>query len=155
MIEKNLVIFFSLTGTCRRVANLISKEIGADVMGVKTKGIGIFKPIIHAGRSKKSKPIVVLPEGLNLDSYDMICIGGPVWHEEPSPALVDIIKQLDLKGKKVMLFLVGMEWGASIVMLKDMVKEKGAKILFMMTFKPTDSNTAVTEMIRNHIAMMG
>ncbi len=154
MIQNNLILFFSFTGTCKRAAALMSHEIGGDIISVKTKGIGPFKIFSHIRRLKKDKPIVILPEDLDLKKYDTICIGGPVWYEKPAPALEDMVKQLDLKGKKVILFLIGSEWGASILMLKEMVKKKGAKILSMMTFKSSDSNNAMTEIIRNHVKMM-
>jgi len=155
MFKKNLILFFSYTGTCSRVAFLLGRECGADVVGVKSRGFGFFKPLVHKWLFKRGKPIVLLPSGLDLGKYDNVFIGGPVWDGLPAPALLDLVSQLDLKAKKVLLFLVSSgDFGISVFKLKDLVKERGAKILGLMSFFSSDTNFMVLEKARNHLFVL-
>jgi flavodoxin len=152
---KNIILFFSYTGNCMRVANLLSKEAEADCFGVKSAGFGFFKPWIHKLRVKKGKSVVFLPKGLDLGKYEIVFIGGPVWYGSPAPALQDLIKQLDLSGKKVFLFLVAANnFGIAVDELKDLVKSKGASIKGLMSFFSYDSEEAVLEKIRDHLLVL-
>ena len=155
MFHKNLILFFSYTGNCRRVGLLLSRECGGDVVSVKSRGFGFFKPFVHKRLAKKGKRIVLLPEGFDLAKYDNVFIGGPVWCGFPAPALVDLVSQLDLKGKRVLLFLVAAsDFGIAADKLKDLVKGRGASIKGLMTFLSSDSNNMVVEKAKNHLLVL-
>jgi flavodoxin len=105
---KKLVVFYSLDGSTRFIANIIAEKTGAELLELKpvkpisNNGMG---KIIWGGRQamKKEKP-ELLPLEKNPQEYDLIFIGTPVWAWTFSPALRTFFNQVKLQNKKIALF---------------------------------------------------
>jgi flavodoxin len=105
---KPLVVYFSLTGNTKFIAENIAAETGADVLEIKpivpyklTSPFMFLKGFIqtltgHAPRLRFFDR--------NPNSYELIFIGSPVWNGSYSPAIRSFFQKIDLKDKKVAVF---------------------------------------------------
>lgn len=80
---KNLVVYYSLEGNTKLVAEAIAKEIGADTLELKPKKefpSSGFRKYVWGGKSVifKQKPALINEE-IDLSKYDNIFLGTPVW----------------------------------------------------------------------------
>lgn len=107
-MNKKLVIYYSLTGNTRFIAEIIGSEINADLLElkpvkeIKIRGLVTF---ISGGRQvmMKEKP-KLLPLSKNPNDYDVIFIGTPVWAWNFSPPIRSFFGQIKLQNKRVGLF---------------------------------------------------
>ena len=105
---KKLIIFYSFEGSTKLIAETIAQEIGADILELKpkkelpTKG---FMKYIWGGRQlfMKKQPDL-LPIDKNLNDYDLIFIGTPVWAWTFNPVLKSFLSSNKILNKKIALF---------------------------------------------------
>lgn len=107
---KNLIIYYSLEGDTKLVAELISNEIECDAIELKPKkefARGKISKFFWGGRSVLLKQKPELSNSyIDLKQYDNIFIGTPVWcgtYTPPINTFLDKYKS-DLKGKNLALF---------------------------------------------------
>jgi flavodoxin len=104
---KSVVIYYSYSGNTAAVAGVLADEIGADL--VKTEDVikpGKFKAyVLGAVAARKEKAWPVKPLNIDLSGYNRVFIGAPVWWGKQAPEINGVIDQLDLKGKKVVVFV--------------------------------------------------
>lgn len=134
---KEIIIYYSLTGNTRYIAEKIKEHKKADIIeikpidDIKKKG---FLRYLKAGRQviKKEKP--KLKEDIDLKGYDKIYIGTPVWAGSFVPAIRTFIESHDFKDKEIGLFCTykGNE-SRTFKELKDIIRCK--KIMFEQGFK--------------------
>jgi flavodoxin len=105
---KKLVVYYSLDGNTRLIAETIAETVGADILELKpVKEItrNNFIKIFAGGKQAilKAEPELHL---LNVkpEDYDLIFIGTPVWAWTYAPTLRTFFKTHKLKNKKVALF---------------------------------------------------
>jgi len=108
MSAKKLVIFFSLTGRTRLVAKAIAKEIGADLEEIVSinqypiRGAWLY---VFGGLQAllgKTPPIKRLL--VDLDDYDTVFVGSPVWAGRMAPPVRTFLSMESLEGKTVACF---------------------------------------------------
>ncbi len=119
---KTLIIFYSLEGNTKFLAESISSTIGADTFEIKTTkemGTGFMK-YFWGGKQvmMKEKP-EILSFDKNLADYEMILIGSPVWASTFAPALYTFLNNNKIAGKKVALFC---SYGGSVGRTLDNLK---------------------------------
>lgn len=126
---KSLVIFYSLDGHTKFVAELLAQELKADLVELElvkpfpTKG---FKKYFWCGKSSvfKEKPELktIVP---NLHGYDLVVIGTPVWAgncASPINTLLSILSnEQKLQGKRVGILITN--GGGSIKRCVKQVKK--------------------------------
>jgi flavodoxin len=103
---KALVLYYSRTGVTRHVAELIAKELGADIEEIhEEKDRSGAMGYMIAGKDaamKKTAEITTLKH--KLMDYDTIAIGQPVWAWTMVPAIRALLTKYSLRKKKVLLF---------------------------------------------------
>lgn len=109
---RQLVAYFSASGTTRKVAEKLAKAIGADIFEIKPE-VPYTKADLN-WLSKKSRSSVemsdtssrpAIAESIdNMDDYDTVFVGFPVWwYREPS--IIDtFMESYDFSGKTVVPF---------------------------------------------------
>lgn len=105
---KALVVFYSLEGNTKLIAEMIAKELGADILELRPekeipkKG---FMKFVWGGKSVifKEKPKLLNPK-IAVDDYDTLFIGTPVWAESFAPPLDTFITDTQIKDKKIAFF---------------------------------------------------
>jgi flavodoxin len=105
---KTAVIFYSYEGNTALIAELIKTAINADVFEIKTmdskKRSGFFKIAWGVSQVLFKKKPVLLPLSVNVNAYDLIILGTPVWASSPAPALVSFLDKTKINGKKIALY---------------------------------------------------
>ena len=106
--QKALVLYYSQNGATAQVANAIASAIGADMEEVVALNPydGDFGATI--ARCQEEMANGVLPEiepiKANLDAYDVIFLGYPIWFGTYAPPVQALVNTIDLNGKKVVPF---------------------------------------------------
>ncbi|MGZ3693927.1 MAG: flavodoxin family protein [Bdellovibrionota bacterium] len=105
--QKTLIVYYSRSGTTRRVAQALQRKIGGDILEIGTKlypegVLGFLEAMLDAALGR-AVPIVTPPA--RSDSYDLILLGTPVWGASlPSPMRTFLSRPLP-RAKKVAFFL--------------------------------------------------
>lgn len=103
-----LVVFYSLQGNTRLIAENIAEATGADLMEIKpVKEIsakGWTKYLIGGKQAMKKERPEILPLDKNPQEYDYIFIGTPVWAWTYTPPILSFFDEANLKGKKIAIF---------------------------------------------------
>lgn len=110
---KTLVVYFSATGATKRLSKKIAKALDADIFEIKplteystedlkwpSRGNRSFLEM----RNKKYRPRIVNKIS-NIDDYDEIFLGFPVWYCTAPKIINTFIEQNDLTGKDVYVFV--------------------------------------------------
>lgn len=105
---KNLVVYYSLEGNTKLIAEFIAKEIGADIIELKPKKefpSSGFRKYVWGGKSVifKQKPELMNKE-IDISKYDNIFLGTPVWagtYAAPFNTFLDIST---INNKNIALF---------------------------------------------------
>ncbi len=127
---KSLIVFYSLTGNCKKKAEELKGEYSADILELKfkkgfTKAKMNFSNMLIGGfqaATKKTPKINHLD--INLNNYNQIIIGTPVWASNITPPIRTFLKNNIIKNKKIILFISFKgEIGNSISELKEILKE--------------------------------
>ena len=105
---KTLVIYYSLEGNTKLIAETIAKTANADILELKTikeYPTGGFKKYLWGGKSVmfNQKPELV---EINVDiaAYDRIFIGTPIWVGTYAPPFSTFIEKYNIENKKIALF---------------------------------------------------
>jgi len=103
---KPLVVYYSMTGKTRLVAQVIAEVLNATLVEIEERRpipipfvylSGGFAATINRG--SKINPIDV-----DLRQYDTIFIGSPTWNSRPAPAINSFIYQTNFEGRSVIPF---------------------------------------------------
>lgn len=109
MEKKSLVVYYSLEGNCEWVAKVIQKYTGAEILSLEIAGsqkpTGYFKKYFWGGKQVfMDKKPELEPISVDLNSYDRIFLGTPVWAWGPAPALSAFLASRRIERKEVALF---------------------------------------------------
>jgi flavodoxin len=106
-LGKVLVIYYSWTGHTQDIAKQIAELTKADIYRIETEEEFKSSPAFYARVKKnlKEKNFPKLKGQLpDINNYDTIFVGGPVWWYTMSTPLYSFLGQIDFKGKKVIPF---------------------------------------------------
>ena len=140
------VIFYSLDGNSKLIAEEVAKSLNGDIVELKPKKYYAnsgFKKYLWGGTSvlMKEKPELEAYDN-NLD-YDLLVIGTPVWAGTFSPAIRTFLKENNLDGRKVALFACHAGGGADKCFEKFKKFSHNCKVISTMDFvDPLKKDTA-------------
>lgn len=99
-----LVAYFSQTGTTREVARQIAEYTNGDLAEIKrAQPYGNLQDEAKAEIDNGTRPDITVDVG-NLDQYDVIFIGYPIWWDEAPAMIATFLAENDLSGKIVAPF---------------------------------------------------
>lgn len=105
---RSLILYYSYSGNTKEVAAYLCeylKQRGeVDVVPLRAldEADSFFRQCRRAFWRKRAK---VEPVNCDLDSYDLICFGSPVWAFAPAPAMNSCLDQVqNAQGKEIILF---------------------------------------------------
>ena len=109
MFMKVAVIYYSLEGNTKKVATKIADKLNADIYELKEVNSIVpktgFSKFFWGGKQVVMKEKPDLKElNLDVDQYDYIFIGTPVWASTFSPAIRSFFSNYNIKGKKIGIF---------------------------------------------------
>jgi hypothetical protein len=78
---KTLVVFYSRSGTTRRIAVALSDVLKCDLEEItepkpRTGFLGYMRSLLEA---RRKRPSIIAPKKYDVSSYDLVVIGTPVW----------------------------------------------------------------------------
>lgn len=131
-----VVLYYTFGGSTKKEAEKLGLELGAPVYRIQEKRnrslIGSFIP--GGFQAIKRKKTRILPLEVDLNAFDRILIGSPVWAACPAPAFNSIVDLLPA-GKEVEVFLCsgGNDPRPSDEVTKSMIEAKGCKVTNIRT----------------------
>lgn len=149
---KSLIVYYSLEGNCKFISEKIQAITNSDILrlkpvkDIKSKG---FARYIWGGKQVVMNIKPKLEEfDKNINDYDVIFLGTPVWAGSFAPALNTFLSENEIKNKKVVLFCCsGGGQGKTFEKLKERLQ--GNKILGEIDFiEPLSKNK---EMVNDEI----
>ena len=153
--KKVLVVYFSVSGNTRIIAEKIQKELKADICRIETvkEYPTEYDELTKAGKREIDNK--VMPElkltDKNVKDYDVIIIGTPTWWYTATPAIMSFISNNDFSDKTVCFFMTnGGYSGAGINHMKIACNAKtfGPDIKIEFEF-PADGKIKTPEKVIN------
>ncbi|GKX29849.1 flavodoxin [Vallitalea longa] len=127
--DKKLVVFYSLQGNTRFIAEEIKKNIGCDLLEIKLKknikSKGFMKYLIGGIQAITNKKPELLPYEINLDDYKTIIIGTPIWAGHFSPAINSFLSENEIRNKNIAAYccFAGSGSGKAFKILKEILQD--------------------------------
>jgi flavodoxin len=107
-MKKVLVTYFTHSGNTKTVAEKVCEQLNAELFEVKTVEIYPVKYNLVVDQAKREITNNYRPELLstkeNLNEYDIIVIGYPMWWYTCPMAIFSFLEQYDFKGKIILPF---------------------------------------------------
>lgn len=111
---KPLVIYYSYRGNTKSIVDMIQKKIDADVLRIETvvPYSTNYNQVVNQGQDEVNRGYCpkLKPVDINLDQYDTIILGTPVWWYTFAPAMHTFLKSQNWKGKTVYPFATNGGW---------------------------------------------
>ena len=111
---KKLVVYYSYTNNTKVIANMIKKKIDCDMVELtpKVPFSSDYQTVVdeYQNNSVDKNEVLINDINVNLDNYDEIIIGTPVWWYTICPVEVTFLKQYDLSGKTIIPFATNAGW---------------------------------------------
>lgn len=105
---KTLVIYYSYEGSTALIAETIKAALDADVFEIKTrdtkKRTGFAKYVWGGFQVLTHKKPALLPVSTDINAYDLIILGTPVWAASPAAPIFSFLSGTKITGKKIALF---------------------------------------------------
>ena len=150
--KKVLVAYFSETGNTQKLAKLISDEVGGDFRRIETvksypTGQALFDYTKNE-RDNNERP-ELKDFDININDYDIIFIGYPIWWYTLPMPLYSFFDKYDLSGKTIVPFNTheGSGDGGTYSTIKNL--EKDAKVLNGLAIRGGDMASDQTNKVVN------
>ena len=106
--SKVLVVYFSQSGNTQKLAKLISDRVGGDFVRIETVQTYPTEYNELADFAKNERDNNIKPElkdlGINIDDYDTIFIGYPIWWYQMPMPMYTFFDTYDFDGKTIVPF---------------------------------------------------
>ena len=113
-MKKKLIVYFSYTNNTKTIAELIQKKLNCDILRIETKVpySNDYQTVVDDEQnSEASNHIPEIKDiNINLDEYDTIILGTPVWWYRPCPAIRAFLTKYDLSNKTIIPFATNAGW---------------------------------------------
>jgi len=103
---KSLVVYYSLTGRTRLVAQAIAEALNASLVEIQERR-PISMPFVYLSggfRAFTNRGSKICPIDVDLKQYERMFIGSPIWASRPTPAVNSFIYQTDFEGRSAIPF---------------------------------------------------
>ncbi len=150
-LGKTLIVYFSLTGHTKDIAQQIQSLTNGTLYEIKPKEEIKTGPSLYL-TSKKQISSGNYPEIIkdfpNAEEYDTIFVGSPIWWYTAAPVVLEFLKEFDFQNKNVVPFSTqGSNYGTYFEDFKT--KATNANILKGESFNNIDSK--YNEQVKNKI----
>ncbi|MBF4806353.1 MAG: flavodoxin domain-containing protein [Pseudoleptotrichia goodfellowii] len=133
MTKKTLVVYYSLTGTTEKVAEMIKEKLGADILKIEpekeydTSSVSKLEALVKKQMANKEK-VAIKKINKDISEYDTIIIGTPAWFSEVALPVQTYLSEQNLSDKKVAVFTTyGGTYGNLLTNFEKNVKAKQIK----------------------------
>ena len=106
--QKQLVLYYSETGTTKTVAQEVQKQLGADIEEIEAvvPYSGNFQETIQRGQREmqSGEMPAIKPLKKKIADYDIIFLGYPIWFGTYANPIITLVKEQDFAGKTIVPF---------------------------------------------------
>lgn len=132
IMSKTIVIYHSYTGHTKMVADYIKEKLNCDILELKPKTpfSNDYQTVVdmYENNSINDKVIELEEININLDEYDEVILGSPVWWYTITPVIASFLKKYDLSKKEIYPFATNAGWiGSTFEDIKILCKNLGVK----------------------------
>lgn len=125
--KRRIIIYHSYSGHTKMIANIIKKKLDCDVLELEPKyefSSDYDEVVKEYQNNEKDKSTVVIKDiNINLDNYDEIIIGSPVWWYSITLVVREFLKENNLEGKTVIPFATNAGWlGGTFKEIEELCK---------------------------------
>lgn len=107
-MSKAIVLFYSFEGSTKKVAEFLSQELHLDIEQIKPvkdlKSKAFSKYLLGGGQAVMKKKPELRPIKADLNQYDTVFIGSPIWAGVFAPGIRTLLENGGLKDKRVAFF---------------------------------------------------
>ena len=111
---KKLVVYYSYTGNTKKIADMIKSKLDCDILELEplTPFSKDYDEVVneYQNNSIDNKEVPIKDINANLDDYDEIIIGTPVWWYTIAPVIRTFLTQNDLSNKTIKPFATNAGW---------------------------------------------
>lgn len=137
-----LVVYYSLTGKTKLVAETIAQTLGGDIRQIEEVSTR-RAPLVYitggfsAAMGLKSK---IKPINFDISDYDVIYLGTPIWGRKQAPAINTFMSKTDFRNRNVILFATmgGDNYTVAIKTMTNKIEADGGKVLESFAIKTGD-----------------
>ncbi len=144
---KVLVVYYSRSGTTKKLAQKLSVELNADIEEIidKKNRSGLIGWIFGGRDGMKRIPTDIDPIKNNPENYDVVLIGGPLWgFRGIAPASRTYLVQNKDKIKQIAFFMTRGGKSSSDPALKDLKEVYGKPVLGTLDIMQKDLESPET-----------
>ena len=147
---KKLVVYHSYTGNTKRIAEMIQKQLNCDILELQPKVpfSTDYQEVVdeYQNNSISIKEVEINDLDLNLEIYDEIIIGTPVWWYTISPVVVTFLKKYDFSGKKIYPYATNAGWlGHTFIDFKKLCSNSSVEDGMNIVFKSYSDQLVTSE----------
>ena len=106
--NKQLVLYYSQTGSTKVVAEKIQKMLDADIELIELENpyTGTYAETLERVKQEREKGILpaLKPLKADLSKYEVIYLGYPIWFGTYALPIASLVKEHDFEGKKIVTF---------------------------------------------------
>lgn len=111
---KRIVVYYSYTGNTEKIANHIKEKLACDILELtpRVPFSTDYDEVVaeYQNNSIDNKEVAINDININLEEYDEIIVGTPVWWYTMCPVITTFLKQYDLSNKKVYMYATNAGW---------------------------------------------
>ena len=146
-----LVLYFSMTGNTEAVANFIHDEVGGDIVKLETEetypdDYNDLLDVAQEEQSENARPELSTTID-NLDEYDTIFLGYPIWWGDMPMAIYSFLDNYDLSGKTIAPFVTSGGSGLSGTPSNIKNEEPNANVVEGLSIYDSDARSSRNEVV--------
>ena len=153
-MSKNLVLYFSVYGTAKRVAEEIARQTGADIQEIvplvpydsDRNHYNALARLAKREHDEDMRPAIKNP--IRLDGYDNIFIGYPMWWYTFPMILYTLFDQYDFSGRTIIPFNTHMGSGDGGTYQTIRKLEPNARVLTGLPVEMRDAERGAEAAVR-------
>lgn len=147
-MKNKLLVYYSYTGNTKKIADMIKAKTNCDVLKLEPKDAysDDYQTVVEEEKDNSTvdKTIKLKEININLDDYDEIIIGMPVWWYRMAPPVRTFLKEYNISEKKIKAFATNAGWlGETFEELKNFCENLKTEDLLDIKF---DDGSLVTDL---------
>jgi flavodoxin len=123
--NKKIVVYYSYTNHTKMIAKRLKEKLNCDILEIepqKPYSTDYNLVVDEEQNNSSDKKIPAIKKiGINLDEYDTIILGTPVWWYTITPPIRTFLTKNDLSGKTIIPFATNAGWlGSTFKEIKEL-----------------------------------
>ena len=130
---KSLVVYYSLTGRTKLVAQAIAEALNATLLEIKEtkpRKPGLLTYLTGGFAAITNRGSKIDPVDVDLKQHETIFIGSPIWASRPAPAINSFIYKTDLEDRRIVPFFTmgGDDSGKALANITAKIESSQGKV---------------------------